>query len=508
MSLSRKQRLAAEELAKRRLTSQKVDIDAQAFDKQRAFLADPSKRVAAVCSRRAGKTFGVGLKCIREAARHRYSDVIYITLARPQAKRNFWPILHELNRDLRLDLKFNNADLTAKLPASGSTIWLGGANDVREIQRYRGMKSPLVVLDEAQDFRGFLEYFIEEILEPVTLDMGGQILLTGTPNASCFGFFHDVTTGEVPGWKTHHWTVLDNPKIKEKYNVDPKEFLEEKAGRLKQGWDDPKFRREYRGEWVRDNEGLIFAVNEDLNVIDEPFPTQDASYILGIDVGYKDATAFVVLRYSIQKGSVTVMESFEKTKLIPSTMAVEIEKLSRKYDFEEIVVDPGGGGKFIIEEMIQRYGFGATVAQKAAKISAIELLNGDLRNGSMKIIRGTNEGLLEAMFVARWEESRAKKHVIHVDGNYVPIEALAPANNVPDHLTDALLYGYRSCRAYLRDDEREAPQPGSQEAFDAEEEALFKRREAIVLAEEEEKLEEEQFLYGTASSLEALFGEN
>ena len=232
-------------------------------EKQLAFVQDKSRLLAAVCGRQCGKTEGMVIKALDVCQRTPFVTVLYITLSRPAAKRIVWPKLHRLDRELNLGAKFNGTDLTMTLP-NGSMILLGGANDEAEIERYRGMSVPLVIIDEAQAFRSFLESLVTEILYPATIAYSGQICLIGTPNPSCTGFFFDATTGQGAGqWSVHHWTALDNAFLK-----DPVAELAQ-AKELHHLTDEhPIFRREWLGEWVRNDEGLVYEIKP-FNIVDE-----------------------------------------------------------------------------------------------------------------------------------------------------------------------------------------------------------------------------------------------
>ena len=462
------QRVLAE-LVRRADQVGKINFRSLAFEKQLAFIEDKSHLTVAICGRRGGKTQGVALLLLDTAQRKERSQVFYITLTRPAAKRNMWPYLIWWNDKLKLGATFNRSELSMTLP-NGSIIYLGGANDEGEIERYRGiaMGSPLFVLDEAQAFRPFLERFITDILQPATMDQNGRIVMIGTPNVHALGYFHDAYHGLVPGWSTHHWTVYDNTYVQ---NAD--EFIEKNVLTLRRiTKDDPAFKREYLGQWVKSTSGLVFPIPQ-IALIDElPEGINDWRYVLGMDVGYVDATSFVSLAYSVDAGLVVNLGSHQKSGMIPTAVCAEVDKLSEVYDYERIVVDPGGGGKGIVEEMKQRWGLNAIVAQKREKHAYIELLNGDLRNGSFKIIKDSNEELLHDASILQWDYARAeKKGGVHTK---LRTKDLAQIDDrTPDHLLDGQLYGWRDCKAYLHDDEHNAPKPGSREALEAEEAAML-----------------------------------
>lgn len=449
----------------------KIDFRSLSFPKQLAFIEDPSHLIVAACGRRGGKTYGVALLLLDTAQRRDKCQVFYITLTRPSAKRNMWPYLLMMNDMLKLEATFNYAELSMTLK-NGSKIILGGANDEGEIERYRGiaMGSPLFVLDEAQAFRPFLKSFITQVLQPATMDCNGRIVMIGTPNAHCIGYFHDAYNGVegAEGWSKHHWTSLDNTSL-----TEPLKWIEENVLKLRNvSIDDPGVQREFFAKWVKDSSGLVYPIPGHAIIDELPDGINDWRYVLGMDVGYVDATAFVTMAYSIDAHKVVTVGSHQRSEMIPSAICAEVDRLATEYDYERIVIDPGGGGKFIVEELRKRWDLPAQVAQKRAKVAAIDVLNGDLRSGVMQIVRDSNEDLLHDASLLQWNYERAaKKGGAHL--NLKNKELVTVDDRTPDHLLDAQLYAHRDCAAYLHNDEHNPPKPGTREDFDAQEKALW-----------------------------------
>lgn len=477
MSPAQARRLAAE-ASQRAAARRSVDVAELCFPAQRAFVEDDSPFVAGLCGRRGGKSDGALLKAIRAAQRHPGTIIPYIALSRPHAKRIVWPKMYAWDRLLGLGATFNMAELTMTLPRGG-TIALGGANDEAEIERYRGGAYPLVILDEAQAFRAYLPDFVTKILMPALLDYDGQLVLIGTPNALCHGYFHDVTNpdgesslglDEIPDFRVHRWTGFDNPNLDKDYREgrhrDVAAALAKTASKIDVlsraiglTPDHPTYRQEWLAEWVRDGSGLVFQV-QPWSLVREWPEADDLRYVLGMDVGFVDATAFVVMAYSLSAGAAWVLESYQQTEMLPSQQAAEVLRLSERYDFESVVIDPGGGGKGLIEELAQRHGVPAKVAAKREKVAAIETLNGDLRANTLRIVRDGNAELLHDLSMLKWDVTRLEKR----GGNQwklKPISALAIDDRTPDHLADAFLYAHRECLHYLNEYAKEAPRPGS-----------------------------------------------
>lgn len=251
-------------------------IMAGLFDRQIALINDPSRRKAAKCGRRSGKTHAVGAYLYKAAVEPAHAGLMvpYIALTKGHARRLLWPVLQKLDRDHELGLAFNQTELIATLP-NGSKIWLTGADKPAEVEKLRGGAYPLVCIDEAASFGPILEYLVEDVLDAALEDYDGTLCLIGSPSAACAGLFYDVTTqakdedGRVkhPGWATHSWTVLDNPMFPRWAGAPNWRALAQLWLANKQadkGWSDdhPVFRREWLGQWVRDMTSLVYRYLE------------------------------------------------------------------------------------------------------------------------------------------------------------------------------------------------------------------------------------------------------
>lgn len=417
------------EAARRAEKRKSLDPDELLFGPQRDFVMDNSRNKVAVCSRRAGKSYSIAFMLLQHALIHERSINPYITLTRDSGKDILWPALHDLNGKLDLKLRFRENTGDIILP-NKSKIIIRGADDKRQIEKLRGPKYPIAVVDEAQGFPHFLHDLIEDVLEPATLDYDGQIVVTGTPNSACAGPFYELTT-KAEGWAVHNWTLRDNPHI-----PGVEDWLERK--KKQKAWDDnnPTYLREYCGVWIRDSSCLVFEYSENLNCIDT-FPAEDAddwAWVLGMDLGFNDPTAFVVIAYSEDLRQAFVVQSYKESGLIPSAVAARVEALMERYPFVRIVADTGGFGKGYAEEMKSRFAIPVKAAQKAQKHSFIELMNGDLRSAGLKVCRDGNAELLDEMLLLQWDLDKMERGRMEMD-----------RRRFQNHLCDALLYAWREC---------------------------------------------------------------
>ena len=74
-------------------------------------------------------------------------------------------------------------------------------------------------------------------------------------------------------------------------------------------------------------------------------------FVLGIDLGFVDATAFVVLGFSEDSPDVYVVHSDKVSELTTEDIARKIHALVQRFEPVRIVADSGGLGKMIVEEL-------------------------------------------------------------------------------------------------------------------------------------------------------------
>lgn len=379
------------------------------------------------------------LSLLSVALRHPNAVVLYVALTRPSAKAILWRELVRVEDRLKLGLRFRETELEAVLP-NGSTIALRGANKTDELEKFRGAHCPAIAIDEAASFRpSLLQTLIEDVLEPALMDSDGTLYLCGTPGAACSGYFHGATTGELPGWEVFHWTVLDNLAI-----PHARDWLERK--KRQKGWsdDNPTLRREYLGEWVRDEDSLVYKFRRERNLVSAIPSMRSPARILSHDYGFNDSTAWCLLEYEAGRQkradpdrATYVRRSMARPGLLASQTAAITQAWRDEWDPHTLIGDSGGFGKGYVEEWNSRFPDAAMVAaEKQNKAAYQELLNDALRCGRLQLLSGENEQLVEELETLQWVEKRR--------GNVVLREPVGD-----DHLCDALLYGWRESTAHL-----------------------------------------------------------
>jgi hypothetical protein len=254
------------------------------------------------------------------------------------------------------------------------------------------------------------------------------------------------------GYSSHAWTlkdVVDLPRSKERYPAlwyNWQEALKEKA---EKGWsdDNPIWKREYLGLWAADDTDTVFRYRphvdgKDWNQWDplgrpvtsiddlkkvlaklrETFG--DIRVVVAADEGYKDPFALNVYTLSPRDPERNIWHSygFERIEMYAKPIAelllgeLEVAQFLATGTFptkfggifgaigawpDGLVID---GSDTLIAELGNTYGVRFVKADRKpeAKVAGIELVNGDLVDGRIKILKGS---ALEAQIrVLQWKE--------------------------------------------------------------------------------------------------------
>lgn len=439
---SLRERAILNELAKRkRLPRAVASIEASLFDRQRELYECTSKRIVTDTGRRGGKTFAVSALAVRLAMDHPGETIPIIERTQTcQAAEVFWKTLVELNDMFKLNIRFHHTLKRATLP-NQSVICLMSADTVEAADKIRGGRYPGAIIDEAGTYRNrILEYLIYEALQPALLDHNGVLVLAGTPNATCDGPFYKAVHSDQ--WAHFRWTMLDNPRLP----LDQSGMSEAQAyqwrvdwlanHKLQNGWsdDNPRLLREWYGLWVTNNEELVYSGYQKTNNCAAPDTNAGRwYYVLGIDLGFNEPSAFVVLAFNDEEPHIYVLESYEEAGLIPSAVAAHVERLRNRYNFMSIVADTGGYGKGVVEEMRQRFNIPIEAAKKKDKMGHIAIMNGDFLNGTIKVVASRNRDLISDWLRLPKNDEGTGEHP-----------------GFANHLPDAALYGYRKCLSLVK----------------------------------------------------------
>jgi PBSX family phage terminase large subunit len=448
------------------------------FSQQKAFCDDPARLKALWCTRRASKSYTAGLYMVKEALENPGVNCLFIGLTRLSAKGIVWKdILKPIDQKGRLHAEFNSTELTMTF-SNGSVIWLTGADsDEDEMDKLLGKKYRLVCIDEASFYTINMQRLIYGILKPAVADNRGTICLMGTSSNFTKGLFYDITTGKEPGWSLHTWSAHDNPYVAKQWQ----EELDEIDTLRPLFKETPLYKQWYLNEWVIDTDKLVYKFNQDRNLFtNRPTHLKQTSwsYVLGVDLGFEDDSAFVVCAFHENDPILYIVKTHNAKGMDLTDVSNKIKELQSEYEIAKVIVD--GANKQGVEEMQRRHGVALTPSEKQDKVTFIELLNAELIQARIKINQNCRNLINELMGLV-WKTT----------GDVIDLPKKEhPA--LPNHLCDALLYAWRYCYSYMAEPAVKRPVMGTK-AWQQQENDNIWEKEREKLEQEFKKTSEESF---------------
>lgn len=413
-------------------------------------LCSQARKIIVNIARQQGKSTTAAAKALHRAVLFPKSVILIVAPAIKQAV--------ELRRkvdDFLLELKDVNAKISAKNREeleldNGSRIIILAADE----DTVRSYTADMIIEDES----AMVPENVYQAMKPMLLVRDGQHILLGTPKGLRRHHFPDIWHDVDSKWERYEVTAWSNTRIvNNKMKLTEDRAEQERLGRL--WW----FQQEFECSFVAAAQGLVYPYDRKKNF---SLPIKQDKrywqYVLGIDYGYSDSTAFVVLGWQADDPNLYVVETIEKRGLLAPEAAMIASGLASKYTFTRMVGDMGGFGKGYVEYARQRFHLPIIPAQKNDKRGFIELFSSDLKAGLLKVFPG-NEGLVDEWSKLPWDESRDN-----------------PMDGHKDHLADACLYAWRAAYHFLESVRKNPPKKGSKEAFDLEAEEIFERRMAEV----------------------------
>lgn len=424
-------------------------LDEFLFDKQLKFVEDPRPFKVAVCSRRSGKTIACAADLVATAIGSPGVTCLYITLSRNNAKKLIWPELKRINRKYGLGGIEDATELSMTFP-NDSVIYCSGAKDQSEIEKFRGLALKKAYIDECQSFREYIRELIDDIISPALMDYAGTLCLIGTPGPIPAGYFAEAAgvaqadkkvtdtdaedARENTTWSVHGWTFFDNPHIALKSGKTHEQLLQREVRRRGVQMDDPSIQREFFGRWVLDSDSLWIHYTKELNDYTEFDSKLPWNYIMGIDLGYMDADAIAVLAWSELTPVTYLVEELVIAKQGITELVDQIKELQTRYKISKMVIDEGGLGKKVAEEMRRRHHIPVQAADKVRKQENVAFFNDALRTGRFK---------------AKYDSHFAKdSYLVEIDRSKSTPDRIKLSDKYHSDIIDAVLYGFKESPAF------------------------------------------------------------
>ena len=217
------------------------------------------------------------------------------------------------------------------------------------------------------------------------------------------------------------------------------------------------------GIWVQDGSGLVYRQFDTLRNVIDAAPLGIKWRVMGIDYGVTDDCAWTVWGWRPHDPVLYGLLSMRASDMIAPDAADKTKEILAALPCCSIVGDQGGLGKGFIEEARRRHNLPILPADKLNKRGYIDLFNGDLARGRIKLVRGACEELATEWVELPWDAARMKE-----------------APGADNHCSDSALYAWREATAYAARAPK-APEPPEASA------AAFLRREAEELEGRERK---------------------
>ena len=410
--MSKLQKLIEE---KKKRDAPPVDVLSAAFQNQREFILDSSRRKAAFVARRSGKSYMIGIYLLHIALSKPLVKCLYFGKTQDAARNVMWlhiifNLLEKFNFKQGKDYKYNK-NMQEITFSNGSMIKLTGAdaNDT-QIEKALGGKYALVIFDECQVIKHDLERWIKDRLGPAMVDEQGTICMTGTAGDYMGDFFwYKVTNSDglkEPGWSVHTWKWFDN--------IHMKELISKELDDLKSLNPDieqtPGFRQEWLCEWVIETSGRIYRFDPAKNILQDLEKKKSIlssehewKFIIGMDFGFEDDTALVVGAFSKFDPICYIVDSFKKPKMLTQEVAETILVWRDKYKPVFIVGD--AQNKTLVETLKIQYRLPIVPAHKLGKEAHIAAMNSDFITSKIKVF-DTNVALIKEWNELTWQENK------------------------------------------------------------------------------------------------------
>ena len=310
-------------------------------------------------------------------------------------------------------VKDNAKDKVIEL-SNGSTVRMGSVNQVDSCV---GRSYDLIIFDEAALADGRDAFNVA--LRPTLDKDNSKAIFVSTPrgrNNWFAEFFDRGFNDEFPEWCSIRATYKDNPRMSE---LDISE--------AKKSMSDAEFRQEYEADF-NTYEGQIWNFNhEECIVNNESLETKSMDVFAGLDVGYRDPTAFCVIAYDWDEEKYYILDEYLDAEKTTEQHAEAIQRMITKWDIDYIYIDSAAQQTRF--DFAQNYDI-STINAKKSILDGIGHVAGVVDNDKLLVDQRCSE-VLSCLDQYQWDPNPnlAKEK---------------PKHNRASHMADALRYALYS----------------------------------------------------------------
>lgn len=379
------------------------------YDKQQeVFDNNIDSTMQAICTRRAGKTELLARLSLKDAMKPNH-HVLYVNRTFDNAVKQMGKPLTDLLDKLDITYSGSPGGGMVKFD-NGSDITFGGFYNKGEIDKFRGYKYSLVLVDEIGHLRN-PKMLVQEVLEPAMMDYGkeAQLIYTGTPPRIKKSFAYELWHN--PAIKHYHWSFMDNPFIPDKEGAIEKVCKEHGLP-----VEAPFIQREYFGNMEAfDEDAMIFRGYKKVDKL--PDRTWTHAWV-GVDWGYEDKAAVISIVADQTKKEAYITKSWaEPHKSISEICEVvkaQLAELSQLRISRPVQVICDTNEKSAVYELYQTYKIqNAFCAYKYDKDLAIDQLAEWLRNDTIFVVEKDNTAIIEDLDNMLWARDEETDEITH-----------------------------------------------------------------------------------------------
>ena len=306
-------------------------------------------------------------------------------------------------------LRDNAKDKVIEL-SNNSTIRMGSINQVDSVV---GRSYDLIIFDEAALTDGRDAFNVA--LRPTLDKDNSKAIFISTPrgrNNYFAEFYHRGFSDEFPEWCSIKATFHENPRVSEQDIIE-----------AKKGMSEAEFAQEYMADF-NVFEGQVWSFNHEECVADlSEFDTSKMDVFAGLDVGYKDPTAFCVIAYDWEEEKFHLVDEYLNSERTTEQHAAEIRKMIDKWDIDYIYIDSAAAQTRF--DFAQNYDI-STINAKKSVLDGIGHVAGVIDNNKLIVNQTCRESLM-ALDQYQWDPNP----------NLLKEK---PKHNQASHMADAIRY--------------------------------------------------------------------
>ena len=310
-------------------------------------------------------------------------------------------------------LRDNAKDKVIEL-SNHSTIRMGSVNQVDSVV---GRSYDLIIFDEAALVDGRDAFNVA--LRPTLDKENSKALFISTPrgrNNWFAEFWYRGFSDEFPEWASIKATYHENPRISEQDIIEARKTMSE-----------AEFNQEYMADF-NVFEGQVWAFNHEKCLSDlSELETGRMDIFAGMDVGYKDPTAFCVFGYDWDSETYYLLDEYLDAERTTEQHAIEIQKLINKWDIDYIYIDSAAQQTRF--DFAQNYDI-TTINAKKSVLDGIGHVAGIVDNDKLIVHQACNESI-SSLDQYQWDPNP----------NLLKEK---PKHNYASHMADAIRYALYS----------------------------------------------------------------